>query len=281
MSELYIDIGGTHLRSELESDLGVTSKSVSSKEVTLLGFIDQMMAEYEDISFIGISYAGQVENGVIISAPNITIDEPNIKSVVESRYKTVLEIDNDLNCAVMAEATHYKAESIAALYVGTGIGSSLIDGGRLVRGSHNMAFEIGHIPYKKAPFSCGCSRENCIELYASGSGMQKWLGYYDCNDKPNLEKFRSSNIDYEKRILNEFETALIQAAGTLITLSNPEVLVLGGSVIKENSYLLSILQERLEIYTLSSSLKNLSIKISELKNASLSGAKLLKGKIYG
>ncbi len=276
MKKLYIDIGGTHLRSEIDTHSGIICENLSSQTQGLLSYIDKKIQEHPEIYFIGVSYAGQVSDGVILSAPNICVDEKDIKKTVKLRYNKCLEIDNDLNCALIAEAQYGKTSNLAVLYVGTGMGAAVMDNARLLRGSANLSYEIGHIPYRKAPFVCGCGRDNCIELFASGSGISKWLQYYGSERASDLQGFKDSHIEYEKKISQEFEEALLHAAGTLITVANPDTLVLGGGIIKENPYLLDVLNTGLEKYALKASLDKLAIKISSLENASLLGAKLLE-----
>lgn len=274
MKKLFIDIGGTHLRSEVCNGDEVLRESLSSSEMGLLEYIDKQIVLHPKIDFIGISYAGQVDKGVILSAPNINIDKYEIALEIEKRYGIRLEIDNDINCALRAEAAYWKSQNIAALYVGTGIGAAVIDQGVLVRGSHNMAYEIGHIPYKSSPLVCGCGRSNCLELYASGSGIVKWLKYHGSNAEAVLMNLKESATDL--LIAQEFEEALLHAVGVLVTLANPEILVLGGGVIIQNPYLATLLRENLAEYALSKSVKQLRIEISALENAPLEGAKLLE-----
>lgn len=275
MKKLFIDIGGTHLRGEIVSEEGSFRDTISSHEMGLLTYIDTQMALHSQIDFIGISYAGQVNKGVIAASPNINIDQYDIVAEIKSRYGIRSCIDNDLNCAVRAEASYWKSDSIAALFVGTGIGAAVIDEGRLVRGSRNMAYEIGHIPYRESPLHCGCGRSNCIELYGSGSGMEKWLKYYGSEKPPYLESLKTSNTD-EHTVATQFEEAFLYAAGVLVTLANPEILVIGGGVIDQNPYLVTLLREKLKDYALAPALEGLRIEMSVLENAPLEGAKLLE-----
>jgi glucokinase len=146
----------------------------------------------------------------------------------------------------------------------------------VVRGSRNISFEIGHIPYKEAPFRCGCGRDNCLELYASGSGLKKWMEHYGLFGEPDLEELKHSGNAASRIIAEAFDEALLHAAGVLITLANPEIMVLGGGVIGHNRYLDTLLRERLPSYTLKNSLEPLRIERSVLENAPLEGAKLLE-----
>jgi len=277
MKKLFLDVGGTHLRSELVEGEQAYFESVPSSEEGMFGYLQRKLAEHTDIGFIGISYAGQVDDGYILSSPNIVIDERAVQEKIESKYETRLEIDNDLNCAAMAEAEYWQSANIAVLYVGTGIGAAVVENGWLVRGSRNLSYEIGHIPYREAPFTCGCGRSNCIELFASGSGMGKWLDFCGSAESLNLSYLKMSADPQLRNVADTFETALLHAAGTLVTLANPELLVLGGGVIKENPYLVEMIREAIHTYALSASLDGMRIEMSVLENASLDGAKLLEG----
>ncbi|MCX6076266.1 MAG: ROK family protein [Campylobacterales bacterium] len=277
--KLFIDIGGTHLRSELQMPSGAISESLSSQEYDLFSFIEKKLEFYPFITFIGISYAGQIYKGEILSAPNIALKETKIKEYFETRYDLRLEIDNDLNCAVMAEADYFKSDSLLALYVGTGIGSAFIDGGKLVRGSKNMAFEIGHIPYKQTSFVCGCGKTNCLELYASASGLEKRMKQLDM---PILSFSELENSEDEQKsgIASDFKEALLFATATLITLTNPEIVVFGGGVLEHNPQILEYLKENLVGQAFAGSLHGVNLYISSLENGAMSGAKLLEENIY-
>lgn len=277
--KLFIDVGGTNLRSELHTASEILEEEISSQENDLIDVIESKLLLNPKISFIGISFAGQVHNGEILSAPNLTIKEPKIKEYFESKYKLRLEIDNDLNCAVRAEAEYFKSDSVLALYIGTGTGSAFIDNKKLVRGVHNQAFEIGHIPYKKAPFLCGCGKDNCVELYASASGMKKWMEYYHM-PKLFLSELENADDIKKRELSSGFKDALLFTAATLITLANPSIIVLGGGVIKRNPYLLKFLKENIAKYAFSNSLKDVEIVISELENGAMEGVKLLEEDSY-
>lgn len=275
MKNLAIDIGGTYLRSNLSGEGVNLNETLRSDEIGLLGYIDSALDRYPTIGNIAVSYAGQVEEGRIVSAPNIHIDCYEIARTVESRYGVLLTIDNDLNCALRAEAHYRNSPNIAVLSVGTGIGAAVMDRGNLIAGSHNMAFELGHIPYKNSPILCGCGRCNCVELYASGSGLGKWLIHYGIDPSADLERLRTSSSATERTIAAEFEEAVLHASGVLVTLANPEILVLGGGVIRKNPYLLDSIRHNLKKYALAPSCETLRIEPSVLENPSLEGAKLM------
>jgi len=274
MSRLAIDVGGTWLRYELVGEEEVSGKFPSKKE-PLLDFITSILQRYPHIDAIAVSFAGQVYNGVILSAPNIDIKEPKLKDFVEANFGVSLILENDLNCAALAESVYWNEKELVALYSGTGLGGGLIVDGKIVHGWRNLAGEIGHIPYKTAPFKCGCGKDNCLELYASGSGIKKWIEYFGCKEEANLKELKSSKNPDAVKIAENYTEALIYAAATMVTMMNPKILVLGGGVIERNLELVETVRKRIGDYALLASCEGLIVEKSCIENASLEGAKIL------
>ena len=273
---LGIDIGGTYLRYEIrEGKTPLRQGILKSAEIGLCAFIEKMLHREKTIQRIAVSYAGQVYEGSVLSAPNMTVDKTDIKAYIEAHYAVELLIENDLNCAVIAEANYFGCVTIAALFVGTGLGLGVMDSGRLIRGKEGMATELGHMPYQESPFLCGCGKNNCIELYCSGSGLLRWKNYYGLDSAWTLEALQQSSQSEAQKIYEAFYEALLHAAGTAVTLFNPKLLVLGGGIGKNEALRLKI-EEKLKAYALPLGVKNLRIVLSKLENASLEGAFLLK-----
>ena len=274
MSRLYIDIGGTYLRSELVEKGRTIKEKVSSREISLVDYLEEKLNTFPEIESIGISYAGQVDDGRILMSPNIEIKEPDIKKYIEMRYPVTLKIDNDLNCALLAEKEHTGAKNMVLLYIGTGLGSAGLEQGRIVRGERNLAYETGHVPFKKAPFRCGCGKDNCLELFCSGSALEKWCAHCGLPPMP-LEALAHSEEKEARLIYENFLEGLLRAAATLVTIANPKVLVLGGGLVASNHWLKEEMEKKIGEYALASNLEGMEIALSRFENASLEGAKRL------
>ncbi|SFV68676.1 Glucokinase [hydrothermal vent metagenome] len=274
MSKLYIDIGGTYLRSELLKNGKIFKEKVPSHTISLSDYLEDKLKTCPDIRKIGISFAGQTNHGKILSSANIGVSEYNIKKYIEKKYHVSLKIDNDINCALLAEKEHSKAKNMALLYIGTGMGAAVLEQGKIVRGESNLAFELGHVPFKKAPFRCGCGKDNCLELFSSGSGLKKWCAYYGL-PAMSVEELKHSKNKRARKIYKNFTEGLLRAGATLVTLANPKILVLGGGVILSNPYLKDEVEKKIGEYALASSLEELDLVLSQFKNASMEGAKRL------
>ena len=175
---LIVDVGGTYLRAKLykKKDLQKSFR-VRSKDFLLVNYIDGIVKDYKGIKKIALSFAGQVKDGVILASPNIKTDKKDIAKYFKKKYNIDLYIQNDLSCAVLAEAKYFKTQNICAIYVGTGIGCGVVSGGRLVDGYMGVSTELGHIPYKESFFRCGCGKTNCLELFCSGVAIKKMRKY--------------------------------------------------------------------------------------------------------
>ena len=268
---LGIDIGGTYLRYELrKKKKSIKQDFRKNASLSLRSFLEDFLAKEKDITQICISFAGQVKEGVILASPNIEGDTFAIKSYFEQKYDVELFIENDLNCAVLAEAKYFQSSNIAVLSLGSGLGLGVVSEARLLRGFESMAAELGHIPYRSSPFYCGCGKSNCLELFASGIALGHWKEYYKLDKDSSLEELQAT------KVYTLFIEALHHAVGTTITLFNPEVLVLGGGIMTNNRYLKDIIVSKLKEYALPIAVKNIKIQNTQLTNASLEGAFLLK-----
>jgi len=255
---LYIDMGGTYTRYQIDK-----LNRVVVKERNIISLLQDIITKYPQIREVNISFAGQVKDNIILSAPNINIKNLDLNDCFSDIN---FRVDNDLNCAILAEANYWNSGDIVALYIGTGIGAGIISGGKLLKGFSNGAGEIGHIPFRKAPFLCGCGKDNCIELFSSGSAILKWAKYLDMEFK-TLEELPTD-------LYNDFLEGILYSVSILITLFNPKILVLGGGVIKENIFLIKYIQDNISKYAFNPNLKELEIVQTKLDNASLEGCKL-------
>lgn len=268
---LYIDYGGTNFRYQINEEEIV---SVPSKEIELVPFLEKMIEE-KGITKIGISFAGQVQNGKIISAPNLYLKDFNLRNHIVTKYKVQLEIENDLKCATLFESSLYPTcKSLVVVYIGTGIGCGLIVNNQLICGKNNFAGEAGHIPFKKTPFVCGCSRDDCLELSLGGNALKLWSQYHHLDLKSISLKAIQENA-LGKSIYEGFEKGLEHLFFTLLNLYDPEMFIFGGGVIQKNPELLENLKKFYEKSAFFKVRTAPKILLSSSTNGSLNGAKIL------
>lgn len=275
MNRLLIDYGASRCRYLIETQEGKISGEFISTDKELEGFIRMQLNHYKSINTVHIAYAGQVVAGHIRSAPNINADHTHLKSAIEGLGISV-KIENDLKCAALAEYhSRNDCASLFAAYIGTGFGGSLVEKGQLLRGNSNMAGEVGHIPFKQAPFLCGCGKNDCVELYCSGKALESWVKYYGLGCAPTLAEIESSPHEMATQIVDNFYRALSHAVSIVVTLFNPTYLILGGSVATANPKLETYIKKSVTDHAFPSAAKEVTIEITKLENGCLEGTKWL------
>ena len=137
-------------------------------------------------------------------------------------------------------------ENLCYMSVSTGIGGGAVVGGRLLEGNGNAA-NFGHIPVVGEGLKCGCGGVDCLELYASGSGMEKRYASKTGEKIPCAEIAARAKAG-NKTALKIFQTAsekLIFALRAIVATLDPEIVVLGGSVCKSKDLFLPEVQKAL------------------------------------
>src|SRR2546430_1709861 len=134
--------------------------------------------------------------------------------------------------------------------VPTGIGAGLLLRGELYAGAHGIAGEVGHIVVQRDGPLCTCGNRGCLEAIASGTGIARAArelapgapgsALYGL-DHPHAEdvaRGARAGDELANAILENAGSYLGLAMGTLVNLFNPQLIVLGGSVIKAGNLLL-------------------------------------------
>jgi glucokinase len=137
--------------------------------------------ERDAVAAVGISAPGpvDVERGELVDPPNLpgwgTVP---MVALVEEALGGPVAIENDANAAALAEwrlGAGRGFANIVYLTMSTGIGGGLILDGRLYRGRHSNAGEIGHIPLVGEDELCGCGMRGCFEAAAGGASWTRRL----------------------------------------------------------------------------------------------------------
>lgn len=266
---LAIDLGGTHLRWRVGDDGEINKQKTAGSD--LVTVLSDIVLSHQGITKVGIAFAGHTENGILYSAPNIPVHNLEIARIIKETFNIPLFCDNDLKCAVRAEASaRPEAKCVLAMFIGTGLGGAFWDNGRTVRGSANLAGEVGHIPFRPSNVVCGCGKMDCVEIYASGSGIDKRLAKIGLKH----ETLAQTKLDAPE-IYEDFLSALSHASATLITLLNPSVLVLGGGIAEAEPWILEAIRPSIEQQAFPPAMRRAKIELSTFENAVLEGAALL------
>lgn len=127
---------------------------------------------------VGIGNPGLVDpdNGLVISAVHLGwYNEPIHQLIYEALdCKHPVYIENDVRALAMGEHTFGVAQghdNFVYIALGTGLGDAAMVDGRLVKGAHFAAMELGHMATIPNGRKCICGRYGCLDMYLSGVGL--------------------------------------------------------------------------------------------------------------
>lgn len=133
-------------------------------------------AATEPITGVGVGVAGLVDRdrSRVYFAPNLRWAQVPVRTLLEASTGLPVVVENDGNVAAWGEYRFGAGQGVSDMVlvtVGTGIGGGFVVDGRLFRGAHGAAGEIGHINAVPDGRPCGCGRNGCWEQYASGNAL--------------------------------------------------------------------------------------------------------------
>lgn len=251
---LGVDIGGTKIAAGLVTAEGaVITRRVAATPVaagasailaTALDVSCRVLAEGRglDVIAVGVGSAGEVdcERGVVTYASDTLPGWAGLALAQEFTAATGLPavVDNDVNAFAIGEGQFGAGRGFRdVLYVavGTGIGGAVVLDGRLRRGAHWAAGEIGHlIAAWDGARVCSCGRRGHLEAYAAGPALaaryRELAGASEAVDLRTVAaRARAGDLLARRAIAEGAEILGLCLAGLLDAL-DPEALVIGGGV---------------------------------------------------
>jgi len=254
-----VDLGGTHLRAALVDDTGrilkhlkqETPKGDSAEGIVaaLVKAAKSWDCRQQPVVAASIMVPGPVdsEKAVILQAPNLPslINFP-LKAELEQKLGWPVFIENDANAAAVGEMWMGAARGcrdVVSVTLGTGVGGGVIVDGKLWRGSHGSAGEIGHTTVD--PFSglkCKCGNTGCLELFASATAIVRMTREHLSSfpqSKLKLDELTAEKV-YEAgqngdelalAVFNRFGMYLGIGLANLISLIDPQIVVIAGGAV--------------------------------------------------
>jgi len=206
----------------------------------------------EEINSITIAAAGQIDRqkGILINACNLECKNLELKKILEEKYKIKTSVINDVEAAAIGElllGAGKNHKDILCVFIGTGIGSSIIINRKIYKGAAGCAGEIGHIIVDLNGRNCSCGGVGCLEAYASRSAIESRIkgavkkgrksiitdltqsGNYSSK---HIKKALDAHDEVVGQYVNEAIEYLSGGIASAINFFNPELVILGGGLIQ-------------------------------------------------
>jgi len=173
---------------------------------------------------------------IMYGAPHTPLyEKPGLVSRLRDGLSVPLAVENDANCLALAEffaQCHGRFSTVMAVILGTGMGSGLILDGRLHRGPHGNAGEIGHTSVAIDGRPCECGRRGCGEAYLSGPSLtRRYAEIADRRLTPDrIFEEREKGDAQARRIFDESVRIMGELFANCVNALDLEAIVLGGGV---------------------------------------------------
>jgi glucokinase len=278
-----VDLGGSKLRAGLLSQHGQLAarleiqteawKGPAGVLANLKGLINQLLdsTDRSRVAGIGVAAAGQIhpKTHAVVYAPNLEWHDVPLRDEVEGIFGLPTYVENDVRAAAWGEyrfGVGRGAQSLIAVFVGTGVGSGAVVDGLLLRGFNNAAGEIGHTQVVADGLPCACGQRGCLEAYASGrgfarrleaalaAGVKTVLAEATRGDASRLTaalvaRAAGQGDAFAREVWADAERYLGMALADYVTLLNPELLILGGGIMTTVPDLAEVLMRYVRAHT--------------------------------
>lgn len=238
-----VDIGGTKIRAGIVGAEGTvydvprtipTCAELPGEEIVqrLIALIKETLShagEYEVLG-IGVGCTGPLDlrKGMLLEVENLpTLNNYPLLQVLEEALQMKVKMENDANALILAEAlwgAGKDADTVLGFTLGTGIGCALIHHGTVWQGKNDCAGEIWTAPY----------RDGILEDYVSGNALTRLYKQHTGKHLSGTEiaALAIRGDEAAKQVWDEFAQALAYALSWTVNMLDPQMVVIGGSIIK-------------------------------------------------
>ncbi|MBC7889673.1 MAG: ROK family protein [Ferruginibacter sp.] len=274
---IAIDLGGTIIKIGLLKNgqlidrtqlMAISASGLSlqlpdlAKRIDSILFTNQLTSK--DLSGIGVSFAGLVDSSSnkILSTNQKYDDGPSTDLVgwAFKKWGCPLFLENDARMALLGEWQYGAGKTcndLLMVTIGTGIGSAVLINGQLLKGKHFQAGNLGgHFTVNHYGTTCTCGNIGCVEAEASTWRLPFLIkenpGFNNSSlssetvlDFNALFQNAANNDQLAKNILEHCLSAWSAGIISMIHAFDPEMVILGGGIMKSAAVILPVLREKI------------------------------------
>lgn len=243
-----LDIGGTSIKVGIldengkiyERDLLKVSEDVNGFIESIVDCIEKFRKVFE-IDGIAISSPGAVDRevGIIGGASAIPyIHGPNWKEIFSEKFNLKVSIENDANCAALAEVFNGSAKNIddmMFIVCGTGIGGAIVHKGEIHRGKNLHGGEFGYMLMEEE----NGEFKTLSKVGSTMAMVRKIRKIYDDDSWTGEKIFDEAEKGNEicKEVIDRFYLNLAKGIFNLQYVYDPELILLGGAISERDDFI--------------------------------------------
>ena len=266
-----IDIGNSHSRILLASEDGTPvarkrlalatsngfDRVTAAIKQALAGLMHSLDMPQRSLAGAGVGFGGPVEaaSGTTLCCPGAPGWEGRpLKTALEHELGVPVVLENDANAGAWGEYTHsyaHRYRHVVYVTVSSGVGGGMIIDSALYRGASGLAGEIGHLALDTEGPLCSCGRRGCLEAFVSGYAIARQAanaGLLEGNHGISAKKLNALAWRGDvaaQDIWEQMGRYLGQGLRGVALLLEPEVIIMGGGVMRARRFFMPRLTEAL------------------------------------
>jgi glucokinase len=198
------------------------------------------------VAAIGVAAPGPLDpaRGVILNSPNLGWKDYPLGPALAALVGAPVGLEDDANAGALGEAllgAGAGLDPVVYLTLSTGVGAGIVVSGRIVRGAHHAAGEVGHLVVDPTGPRCGCGGRGHVEAFVGGAGLARraadtWPsgtladGSAAPPDAAGILRLARAGDPNAMRLANDAADALARAIAALSAVLDPGAIVVGGSL---------------------------------------------------
>ena len=275
MLQAALDLGGTRIKFGLISNgqcVVTSSLAIPSSErfATVLPLIEaeiyRMMREsgFTRLDGIGMAFPTIVDSDrmrLLYQYVKYTdANDLDLTTWAKARWNATLAMENDARAALVGEwqfGAGKGVDNLVMVTLGTGVGSAALVNGRLLKGSHYLAGNLGgHQTIRFDGKRCNCGNVGCLESEASSWALPEMIKRHALYPESPFAQGENSDFEAVFRLATAGDSLAISirdhcleawAAGilNLVYAYDPDRIVLGGGVMHSAELILPFIQQKI------------------------------------
>jgi glucokinase len=273
-----VDLGATNVRCAVVDGTGTilaevrghTGEGGVNVVPTTATLVQQLRERHPEAAAVGVGAAGLVDReGGVQYAPNIpAFRRTPLRTELEDAIGLPVVVDNDANAAAWGEVVHGAARG--ALYalmitLGSGIGGGIVVRGRIIRGAHGFAAEVGHFQIDPDGPMCACGERGHWEAFASGHALgrrgREWArdgrapgvlaragGDPEAVTGVHVGDSAQAGEPDGRELLDEYAASVAVGLAGLANILDPERIVISGGLVELGDTLLTPVRDAFARY---------------------------------
>jgi glucokinase-like ROK family protein len=229
---------------------------------------------------IGIPALVDLQRGRVMLAPNLGWQDTPVRLMCMQRFKLPVIVENDGNASALAEyyfGAAHDVQDFIYLSAGVGLGAGIVLGGKLLRGTHGFAAEIGHMVADPNGELCACGKRGCYETLVSPRPVVRRVQEaLNTSKVMSILREKPHPITFDRvieaaRQKDEIALAALEQVGrdlgivmsNLINVFNPEMMILGGVLGHASEFLMPVVEQSIKDNALTLSREAVKLSVSK------------------